>query len=608
MLTALAMTVGVLAGCAPTAAGAHEARAREDVRADGPGLVLEAHTRWTAVVDPEEIGAELDTLLAHDDAPAPLGAAVWRRVRALYAPDDSAGGSAGARPLWIGNREGRIRARALLAAWARAPEHGVGLTDAVRNVLTGAREALDAGASGAPPPARQMARADLLLTAAFARYGEIMLTGQVTPRAVGADWHIDPRAVDVDSALVRTLRASDLAVGLERLVPQEDGYATLRQALARYRGYVAAGGWPRLGVTRTLQPGDSLPNGARLRERLAAEGWISATAGAATGDLTYGPTLASAVAQFQARHGLEVDSIVGPRTRAALDVSAEARLRQIAANLERYRWLPPDLGSRYVVVNVPAFRLDAFEGGRRVLMMRVIVGSELETRQTPIFADSMQYVQFGPYWNVPASIARQEILPKARADREYLTRHNYELLRGWGPNARAVDPWSLSDDALMSGRFRLRQRPGPNNALGRVKFMFPNDFHVYLHDTPAQSLFDQRVRAESHGCVRVADPAALATFALAGRAEWTPTRIRETLAAGERARVDLRQPIPVYLIYLTAFEQDGALTFRPDRYEIDAPLMRALGPVPPTDDAADLLRAVGERLAASGDVAAETAR
>jgi murein L,D-transpeptidase YcbB/YkuD len=198
----------------------------------------------------------------------------------------------------------------------------------------------------------------------------------------------------------------------------------------------------------------------------------------------------------------------------------------------------------------------------------------------------MSYVQFGPYWNVPRSIADGEILPLARHDRAYLERNGYEIVRGWGDDAPVVDPWNLSDAALGASPYRVRQRPGPGNALGRVKFMFPNDFAVYLHDTPAQALFDRRVRAYSHGCVRVGDPAALARFALAAHTGWNADRVDETLRNGRRVRAVLPQKIPVYLIYLTAFEQDGSVAFRDDLYDLDGPLTRALSAAaePPDSD------------------------
>jgi murein L,D-transpeptidase YcbB/YkuD len=188
----------------------------------------------------------------------------------------------------------------------------------------------------------------------------------------------------------------------------------------------------------------------------------------------------------------------------------------------------------------------------------------------------MEYVEFGPYWNVPRSIAVNEILPKVRRDRGYLSRNGFQMLRGWGDNAPAVDPRTLSDGALFSTRYRLRQLPGPNNALGRVKFMFPNDYNIYLHDTPSKLLFDEADRAHSHGCVRVADPPALAEFVLHARADWNADRIRTALDAGRRVQVNVRPAIPVYLVYLTAFVRDGEVAFRDDIYSRDDPLIRSL--------------------------------
>ena len=516
----------------------------------------------------DSLRAALDDVLQRPTAPAPIAEHAWRHVRALY------GGTRAA--LWLGSEPFESRAGALLAALREAPREGVRLAPSLLATLDSATASLVGR-----PDAVALARADVFLTAAFAAYGEVMLTGQLSPSALEADWHIDPKDVDVDSALVRTLRAPDLAVALERLLPQEDGYLTLRQALARYAAIAAAGGWPVLRATRTSRPGDPLPGARSLHARLAAEGYLDGRPDGEWAGARYDDELAGAVARFQARHGLVVDSVLGPRTLRALNVPASERARQIAANMERYRWLPPAFASRAIVVNVPAFRLDAYDAGRRVLSMRVIVGAELEHRRTPIFGDTMSYVQFGPYWNVTPNIARREILPEIARDRAYLARNDFELVRGWGNDAPVVDPWSVSDAALLSGRYRVRQRPGPLNALGRVKFMFPNDRNIYLHDTPARELFDERVRAFSHGCVRVADPAALAEFVLAGRDGWSPSRIRETLAAGERVRVTLADPVPVYLIYLTAFAPDGALAFRADRYRQDEVLTQALGE-PPT--------------------------
>jgi murein L,D-transpeptidase YcbB/YkuD len=215
--------------------------------------------------------------------------------------------------------------------------------------------------------------------------------------------------------------------------------------------------------------------------------------------------------------------------------------------------------------------------------MSVVVGDELASRRTPIFADTMEFIQFGPYWNVPRSIAVNEILPEARRDRGYLARNHYVILRGGGDDAPIVNPRTLSNAALFSARYRVRQEPGPDNALGRVKFMFPNDYAVYLHDTPAKARFGQADRAVSHGCVRVADPEALAAFVLRDRPDWPRDGITAALTDGRRIRVDLahRGP-PVYLIYLTAFGREGEVFFRDDIYNRDDRLLRALAVGTPT--------------------------
>ena len=515
--------------------------------------------------------------------PDDVGAADWSRAAKLY--DDR-----GHAPLWVQDGALRDRATILVDALASAHEHGLQRTDYAPDALAAALRAAAGGDAAA------LAEADVLLTAAFSAYAGDMLSGRVEPRRVEPSWHIDANLVDVDSAMRRTLRAERFADALARLAPQEDGYAALVEALADYRRIAASGGWPHLPDGPTLRPGDSTAAVPALRERLRLEGHVPADV---AGGARYDAPLVDAVERFQRRHGLAVDGLVGPRTRAALNVPAAERAVQVAANMERYRWLPPQLHDRAIVVNIPAFRLYAYEDGREALSMRVVVGRELADRQTPVFADSMSYVQFGPYWNVPRGIAVEEILPKARRDRGWLARNDYEIVRGWGDDAPAVDPWSLSDAALLSDRYRVRQRPGARNALGRVKFMFPNDFAVYLHDTPAQGLFDERQRAYSHGCVRVADPAALARWVLARREAWDAPRIARTLGDGERVRVNLERKIPVYLIYLTAFAQDGEVAFREDLYDRDAPLRRALGDVAEPDGTApavERLRAAARRL------------
>jgi murein L,D-transpeptidase YcbB/YkuD len=298
---------------------------------------------------------------------------------------------------------------------------------------------------------------------------------------------------------------------------------------------------------------------AAVRNRLAAEGIIPANAATkesttstpqnkAAPASTYDHDLASAVALFQARHGINVDSALGKETIDAMNVPAEYRLGQIAANMERYRWLPRSFGSRYIFVNVPAFKLQAFDTGQKVLEMKVIVGQEYQDKATPVFADSLETVVFRPYWNVTPDIAAKEIFPKGP---EYLARENMETYQ-------------------ENGQTRVRQRPGPKNALGFVKFLFPNDFNIYLHDTPNHELFKQDVRAFSHGCIRLEKPAELAQWVLG----WPADKVQQEMQnPPDNKSVKVPQKIPVFITYFTTYLNNGQLFFGNDLYSRDDKLV-----------------------------------
>jgi murein L,D-transpeptidase YcbB/YkuD len=287
--------------------------------------------------------------------------------------------------------------------------------------------------------------------------------------------------------------------------------------------------------------------------------------------MVYDSTLVAAVIRFQDHYGLETDSAIGVATLTAMNVPLDQRIGQIELNMERYRWLPDDLGSRYILVNIPDYHLHAYNDGKEVLTMRVVVGKDYEN-PTPVFADSMSYVVFRPYWNVPPRIIKEEIIPLTKKDPSYITKHDYEILRG----RELVDPgsidWAKVDTAHF--RFQVRQKPGPLNSLGLVKFMFPNQFDVYLHDTPARSLFRRAGRAASHGCIRVEKPELLAQYVLALNPEWDAKKIHEAMVRQDPKdvtprQVTLRQKVPVYIVYFTAFVQDGIPRFRHDLYGTD---------------------------------------
>ena len=334
--------------------------------------------------------------------------------------------------------------------------------------------------------------------------------------------------------------------------------------MQNYRLIAAKGGWPKVPDTKTVKPGESANPAvlAAVRSRLSVEGIGAGSAntsststaqGTATGATIYDHDLAGAVAAFQARHSINVDSALGKETIDAMNVPVEFRLGQIAANMERWRWLPRSFGARYIFVNVPAFKLEAYDSGQKVLEMKVIVGQEYEDKATPVFADSMETVVFRPYWNVPPTIAAKEIFPKGSG---YLERENMETYR-------------------EGGETRVRQRPGPKNALGYVKFLFPNDFNIYLHDTPNHELFDKDVRAFSHGCIRLEKPAEMAQWVLG----WPADQVDEAMKNGPDNRsVKIPRKIPVYIVYFTTYLNNGQLYFGNDLYHRDDQMVPAVMP------------------------------
>jgi murein L,D-transpeptidase YcbB/YkuD len=508
----------------------------------------------------------------------------WRSVRALYERTNGA-------PLWLDSAGAGARARELVRALVDMPSHGLTVdaaaVDSLRVTLVRARE------PAALPD--DVAAADLRLSAAFVALAEDLIGGELDPRAVTRGWYIVPRRADVDSAIVQRAGTAPIDRALDALAPDDPVYAALRRQLDVYRAIAARGGWPTVPAGPTVRSGDHGDSArlSALARRLAQEGYLSDTAAA---DGVYDARLAAAVARFQTRHAIAVDGSLSPETVRALNVPAAYRAGQIAVNLERLRWLPHAVPGRHLIVNVPSFRLLLRDGARTVTAMKVVVGAEYRDRATPAFADSMSYVVFQPYWNVTPTIAQTEVVPKAARDPGYLARNDYEVVRGDGDDAPVVGAASLTSAAVRAGHVRVRQRPGPTNALGHAKFLFPNDFNIYLHDTPAKSLFDKDVRAFSHGCIRVEKPAELARWVLG----WDSTRVAGAMSGGRPNQyVPLARKLPVFIIYLTAFTRDGELFFGADLYARDDGLVRRLAsaalPDARTARALDALAALGDR-------------
>jgi murein L,D-transpeptidase YcbB/YkuD len=430
------------------------------------------------------------------------------------------------------------------------------------------------GALERQPSAAAAVDLDLLLTDAFLVLGSHYLMGRINPETVDPEWRAKRREGDMVRSLLEAIATGRVAASLQTLLPAAPEYAGLREALARHRQFAAEGGWPVVPSGPTLRSGDLDPRVAILRERLARSGDLDAAL--AAGDLFDEP-LEEAVRQFQSRHGLAVDSVVGPATLAALNVPVATRIRQIELNLERWRWLPQDLGRRHILVNIAAFRLDLVEEGRSVLDMRVVVGKPY--RRTPVFSGTMTYLVLNPYWEVPPRIAIRDILPEVRKDPAYLQRSGMKVFRGWGTESRELDPDGVDWAGLASSPFpyRLRQDPGPTNALGRIKFMFPNPYHVYMHDTPARELFLKEARTFSSGCIRLEKPLELALRLLQGSDLDSPEALAAALARERSKMVHLSAPLPVHLLYWTAWmTEDGIVHFRPDIYGRDLRLLAAL--------------------------------
>jgi murein L,D-transpeptidase YcbB/YkuD len=382
-----------------------------------------------------------------------------------------------------------------------------------------------------PEAQRRLADLDVELTYTYLTLAANEAIGRVQPETLRIQWDSQPRNVDLDARLDKALQGKDdLGASLRSLAPPSPAYARLRDALARYREIAVTaggGGWPTV----------AKDNPAALQARLAASG---------------DPSLA----HFQQRHGLEPTGKVDEETLAELNVPAGERIRQIELNMERWRWLPSSLGDRYIYVNVPEFRMELVDKGRKAIDMAVVVGKQQS--QTPVFSDRMTYIELNPEWNVPENIADDEIFPKLASDPGYLASHNMEI----------VD---------TGGKPRIRQRPGPDNPLGQIKFMFPNEYDVYLHDTPADHLFSRAERDFSHGCIRLERPVQLAEYLLREDPDWRGPRLREEIVSGEHKTVKLPRPIPVHILYFTAWVEDnGTLQFRKDIYGHDAKLAAAL--------------------------------
>jgi len=438
--------------------------------------------------------------------------------------------------------------------------------------------ALTRASAGPALSPMQQAQLDTALTQATQHYLTDLTIGRVNPQQIKANFATQGRiTADIAEWLRTAVREQRLSQAVAQLATQEPMAVPLRQALAHYRALANHPAWqsplaPLPG--HKLKAGQAYAGLPLLAQRLQALGDLA--------DGTPAPAmlegdLLGALMRFQERHGLTPDGVLGPKTLQQLNTPPAQRAEQIALTLERLRWTPLRQASRMVVVNVPEFVLRAYEvqdGKIHVkLTMKVIIGKALDTR-TPLFDEIMRFIEFSPYWNVPLSIARQETVPHLRADPGYLERQGMEFVTPSGQVVTTMAPQHL--DAVLSGAWRIRQRPGPKNALGDIKFIFPNNEHIYLHSTPSPGLFKRDRRDFSHGCIRVEAPVALAQFVLQDDPSWTEERIRAAMAQGQSRTLRLAQPLTVLIAYSTVVAKAGRVFIYPDLYGHDRLLAQAL--------------------------------
>lgn len=480
-------------------------------------------------------------------------------VRAFYAGRDNA-------PIWVGAGGALAKANAMANVLSTADSDGLDPADYGADAI--------AALGGAGQPA-YLSELEIRLSLGFVRYVADLGAGRLRPQQVDPELYVYPADVDRSAALEAAATATDMAALAATYRPRHGEYDRLRQALAALRA-ADTGGDVRVPPGRALKVGDQGARVAELRARLGQLGDLDG-AGTAVDDERFDQALEVDVTRFQERHGLDTDGVVGAETLAALNVPLRDRMRQILLNMERWRWMPEDFGPRHIVVNLADYTLEYLVGNAVTFRTRVIVGAAYH--RTPVFTAPMRYLEFNPFWNVTDRIARKELLPKIKRDPELLAREHMKVLAGWGDDAAEVAPatidWAQIDPRTFT--YRLRQEPGPDNALGVVKFMLPNRFNVYLHDTPTKELFGRARRNFSHGCIRVQAPEQLAVDVLAGQNGWTAAKIGAVISAGKRQIVTLAAPLPVYITYLTARAlDDGRLEFRDDPYGRDAILADAL--------------------------------
>ena len=423
----------------------------------------------------------------------------------------------------------------------------------------------------------QTTDAEILFTDAFLMYASHFLNGKLNPEEVEGEWQAVRREGNARNFLKKCLKSGNLEQEFKQLEPDSESYRGLVKALDKYREIQKNGGWDTLEAGETLKPGMSGARVNSLKSRLAIEGYFLMEDEPSD---SYTEDLANAVRKFQNHHGLDTDGNVGKQTLAMLNVPVESKISKIRVNLERLRWINQDMGDHYILVNIADFTMKVFRADTLSYQQTVVVGKPF--RKTPVFSDTMTYFVLNPYWTVPPTILYNDVLPEVKKNVGYLQTKNMKVLKGSEEVSAETIDWSkLSRNNFP---YTIRQEPGPTNALGAVKFMFPNKYNIYIHDTPSKELFNRPDRAFSSGCVRLNKPLAFVDYLLTDLPDWNAEKIQTTLKTGKDKTVMLKKPINVHLLYLTAWVDEDGLQFRNDVYQRDTAVIEALAESAPHMD------------------------
>lgn len=472
------------------------------------------------------------------------------------------------KPAWITEHGLNTYAEVFIKTLAEADREGLDPAIYHREDIRRLLEDVDDKSQKEPLDHENLVELELLLTDAFFLYGFHLSEGMVEPHSNNFDWHIKKSRKNLLGIYQVLLNNQRLDKLVDILQPRHPGYLRLKSALLKYKNIKNSDPWHKVPDGLKMQKGDSGERVAALRSRLIISGDL--TDSKSSNPEYFDDFLEDGVKRFQARHGIKVDGVVGSKTLSELNVPVEDRIRQIKLNMERWRWLPQNLGERYVLVNTANFELDIIENDQTVKSSLAIVGKK--DRPTPALSQKITYMELNPYWHIPRKIALNDVLPRIKKDPDFLTKKNIRIFENWKADAKEINPESIDWDTITEENFvyKLRQDPKGSNALGRIKFMFPNELSIYLHDTPARGLFNETERTFSSGCIRIQKPIELAAYLMTDHSEWTLEKITSSVNSKTTQIIPLPDPINIHILYWTAWvDKDGTVNFRDDIYGRD---------------------------------------